>query len=125
MPPHKSIATIASCKDIVQCAFSLNDFEVEVFRAAARHGPLRADELAERMGRERSAVYRALQKLMSCGMCVRETRSMEKGGYYHVYSAIDREALKAKMEQCVEEWNRRMRDALSRFDEHDLAHDGL
>ena len=125
MPPHKSIATITSCKDIVQCAFSLNDFEVDVFRAAARNGPLRADELADRMGRERSAVYRALQKLMSCGMCVRETRSMEKGGYYHVYSAIDRTALKAKMELCVDEWSRRMRDALSRFDEHYADHDGL
>ena len=125
MPPQRSIATIASCRDIVQCAFSLNDFEVEVFRAAARHGPLRADELADRMGRERSAVYRALQKLMSCGMCVRETRSMEKGGYFHVYSAIGRAALRAKMEQCVDEWNRRMRYALSRFDEDYSARDGL
>jgi predicted transcriptional regulator len=125
MPPHRSIATIATCKDIVQCAFNLNDFEVDVFCTAARHGPLRADELADRMGRERSAVYRALQKLMSCGMCVRETRSMERGGYYHVYSAIDRATLKAKMEQCVEEWSRRMRDALSRFDEHCPGHDGL
>ena len=90
MPPQRSIATISSCRDIVQCAFNLNDFEVEVFRAAASHGPLRADELADRMGRERSGVYRALQKLLSCGMCLRETRSLEKGGYYHVYSAIDK-----------------------------------
>jgi predicted transcriptional regulator len=118
MPPQKSIATISSCKDIVQCAFSLNDFEVEVFRAAGRQGPMRADELADRMGRERSTVYRALQKLMSCGMCIRETRSLEKGGYYHVYSAIDRATLKAKMEQCVKEWGQRMQEALSRFDDH-------
>lgn len=121
MPPQRSIATISSCRDIVQCAFSLNDFEVEVFRAAAQHGPMRADELAERMGKERSSVYRALQKLLSCGMCLRETRSLEKGGYYHVYSAIDRDALKRKMEQCVKEWSRRMNEALSRYDEHYLS----
>jgi predicted transcriptional regulator len=125
MPPQRSIATISSCRDIVQCAFNLNDFEVEVFRAAASHGPLRADELADRMGRERSGVYRALQKLLSCGMCLRETRSLEKGGYYHVYSAIDKDALKTKMELCVEEWSRRMRDALSRFDEQHSAGNGI
>jgi len=117
MPPQKSIATISSCRDIVQCAFSLNDLEVEVFKAAARYGPLRADQLAERMGRERTTVYRALQKLMSCGMCVRETRSLERGGYYHVYSSIDRATLRAKIEQCVKEWGRRMQEALTRFDE--------
>ena len=118
MPPQKSIATISTCKDIVQCAFSLNDFEFEVFKTAARVGPMRADDLADEMGKERSTVYRALQKLMSCGMCYRETRSMEKGGYYHEYSAIGKDALKAKMQHCVDEWNKRMQDALSRFDEH-------
>ncbi|MDW5563016.1 MAG: helix-turn-helix domain-containing protein [Methanomassiliicoccus sp.] len=125
MPPQRTIATIASCKDIVQCAFSLNDFEVEVFRAAAQYGPMRADELADIMGRERSTVYRALQKLLSCGMCIRETHSLEKGGYYHTYSAIKRQELKMKLEQCVEEWSLRMREALSRFDENLFSDDGL
>ena len=120
MPPQKSIAAISTCKDIVQCAFSLNDFEVAVYTAAYDFGPLRADELAEKMGKDRSTVYRALQKLMSCGMCHRETKSLEKGGYYHVYSAVSKEVLKAKMERCVEEWNKQIRDALARFDERSL-----
>ena len=118
MSPQKSISSISSCKDIVQCAFSLNDFEVDVFRSAFRYGPKRADELADLMGVERSKVYRALQKLLSCGMCIRETRSLEKGGYYHVYSAIDREVLRSKMERCIGEWGERMRDAMVHFDEH-------
>lgn len=117
MSPQKSISSISSCKDIVQCAFSLNDFEVEVFRSAFKHGPMRADELADLMGVERSKVYRALQKLLSCGMCIRETKSLEKGGYYHVYSTIDRDVLRSKMERCIGEWNERMRDAMARFDE--------
>jgi predicted transcriptional regulator len=118
--PQKSIASISTCRDIVQCAFSLSDFEVDVYKAALAHGPLRADDLADLMGKDRSTVYRALQRLMSCGMCHRETRSLEKGGYYHVYSALGREELKAKLEHCVEEWNSRIRSALSRFDENTL-----
>ena len=120
MSPQKSISSITTCKDIVQCAFSLNDFEVDVYKASALHGPLRADELADRMGKDRSTVYRALQKLMSCGMCFRETKSLDEGGYYHVYSAVSKDVLKQKMEHCVEEWNLRIRDALARFDEHNL-----
>ena len=117
MSPQKPISSISTCKDIVQCAFSLNDFEVEVFRSAFKQGPMRADELADLMGVERSKVYRALQKLLSCGMCIRETRSLEKGGYYHVYSTIDRDVLSSKIERCIGEWNERMRDAMARFDE--------
>lgn len=101
----------------MQCAFSLNDFELDVFRHTSRFGPLRADELADRMGEERSKVYRALQKLLNCGFCVRETRRLAKGGYYHVYSAIDRKELKNRLERCVEEWGARMRTALDRFDD--------
>ena len=60
MQPHKSFANITDCKDLVQCAFSLNEFEIEVYKSAAAHGPIRADDLADRMGRDRSTVYRAL-----------------------------------------------------------------
>jgi predicted transcriptional regulator len=117
MPAHKSISAISTCKDIVQCAYNLNDLEVEVYKLSARSGPLRADELAELMGKERSTVYRSLQKLVSCGMCVRDTRSLEKGGYYHIYSAIPNNVLKTRLESCIDEWNNRIRDALERFDD--------
>jgi predicted transcriptional regulator len=117
MPAQKSISAINTCKDIVQCAYNLNDLEVQVYKVSARSGPLRADELADLMGKERSTVYRSLQKLVSCGMCVRDTKSLEKGGYYHVYSAIPNNVLKARLELCVDEWNKSIRDALERFDD--------
>lgn len=118
MQPHKSFANITDCKDLVQCAFSLNEFEIEVYKSAAAHGPIRADDLADRMGRDRSTVYRALQRLLTCGMVFRETRSLDKGGYFHVYQGIDRAELRTKLERCVDDWTIRMRDALDRYDEH-------
>ncbi|KQM12788.1 hypothetical protein AOA80_00340 [Methanomassiliicoccales archaeon RumEn M1] len=118
MQPHKSFANIMDCRDLVQCAFSLNEFEIEVYKSAAAHGPIRADDLADRMGRDRSTVYRALQRLLTCGMVFRETRSLDKGGYYHVYMGISKAELRAKLERCVEDWTQRMREALDRFDDH-------
>jgi len=118
MQPQKPFQNITDCKDIVQCAFSLNDFEIEVYKGALAHGPIRADDLADKMGKDRSTVYRALQRLLTCGMCYRETRSLDKGGYYHVYMSISKEELRRRLERCVEEWVERMQKALERFDEH-------
>ncbi|NLI73688.1 MAG: MarR family transcriptional regulator [Euryarchaeota archaeon] len=117
MQPRKSFANISNCRDIIQCAFSLSDFEIEVYRSAASHGPIRADDLADHMRRDRSTVYRALQRLLACEMVYREARSLNKGGYYHVYTGIGRDELRAKLEKCIEEWTHRMQNALNNFDE--------
>jgi predicted transcriptional regulator len=106
-----------TCKDLVQCAFSLNDFEVSVYRKLLDIGPSRADEVAEAMGRDRSTVYRSLQKLMSCGVVHRETRSIERGGYFHIYTPIGKDLLKEKLEHCVEEWHMGMLEMLDHFGE--------
>jgi predicted transcriptional regulator len=76
---------------------------------------MRADDLADIIGKDRSTVYRALQKMMTCGMTFRETKSIERGGYYHVYRAINRDELKQKLENCVDGWYSRMQDILSHF----------
>jgi predicted transcriptional regulator len=121
MLPEKIIGEVSTCQDLVQCAFSLGSFEVEVYQKLSETGPVRADELAEKMKRDRSTVYRALQKLMSCGMAYRETKRIERGGYYHVYRAVSRDELKKKLEQCVNDWYARMQEVLERFDEQDPA----
>lgn len=115
MLPEKMIGDVSTCQDLVQCAFSIGDFEVQVYYQLLKSGPERADELAAKIGKDRSTVYRALQKLMSCGMVYRETKSIERGGYYHVYKAISREMLKKRLEQCVNDWYSRMQEVLNRF----------
>ena len=117
MNAQKPIAMISTCNDIIQCSFGLSDFDLDVFRAMIKFGPIRADDLANKMKKERSPVYRALQRLTTCNMCYRETKYLQKGGYYHLYSAISKKILKHKLEQCVNEWNNRIQDALTHFDE--------
>ena len=112
----ESIKDVNSCQDLVQCAYSLNGFEVEVYERLLETGPVNANELADLMGRDRSTVYRALQKMLSCGMMLRETQSIPRGGYYHVYRAISRRELKEKLQECVDSWYRKMKIALEQFD---------
>jgi predicted transcriptional regulator len=117
MIPEKVIGEVHTCHDLVQCAFSLAEFEVEVYYQLSQTGPLRADELAAKMGKDRSTVYRSLQKLMSCGMVYRETKSIERGGYFHLYKAIGKELLRERLERCVNDWYSHMQEVLSRFGE--------
>ena len=117
MLPEKIIGEVHTCQDLVQCAFSLAEFEVEVYYQLSQSGPLRADELATKMGKDRSTVYRSLQKLMTCGMVYRETKSIERGGYFHVYKAIGKELLRERLERCVNDWYSHMQEVLSRFGE--------
>lgn len=114
MLPEK-ISEVNTCHDLVQCAFSLGEFEVDVYDKLLQIGPLRADVLATKIGKDRSTVYRALQKLMTCGMVYRETKSIERGGYYHVYRAISRDMLRGRLEKCVEDWYARMQEVLTKF----------
>jgi predicted transcriptional regulator len=117
MLPEKIIGEVHTCHDLVQCAFSLAEFEVEVYYRLSQSGPLRADELAAKMGKDRSTVYRSLQKLMTCGMVYRETKSIERGGYFHIYTAIGKDLLRERLERCVNDWYSHMQEVLSRFGE--------
>jgi len=106
----------ANCRDIVQCAYNLSELELEVYKKLLEMGPSRSDDVSTMLNKNRSTVYRSLQKLISCGICYRETKSLEQGGYFHLYVAIDKEALRKKMMECVDEWKERIDEAISRFD---------
>lgn len=116
MIPEKILTKASSCQDVIKCAFNLNDFELLVYKKLSEQGASSANSLAAALGKERSTVYRALQKLVACGMCYRETKAIERGGYYHLYTAIDRKELRRKLEECVNNWYSQILDAISKFD---------
>jgi len=114
--PQKILAGDASCRDIVKCLYRLSDFELAIYKKLVKQGPLRADDLAPVVKRDRSTVYRALQKLVASGLAFRDTKSIERGGYYHLYAAVSPDALKAKLHKCADDWFENMNSAIDDFD---------
>ncbi len=110
----------ATCEDVIKCFFNLNELEIELYLSLVGEGPHRSDALAKKVKRDGTTVYRALQKLTSCGICYRETKTIERGGYYHVYSAVSLDVLKKKIQDCIKRWNINMKKALEEFDERFL-----
>lgn len=116
LDPHAA-SNAESCTDLLRCMYNLSDMDMEVLRLLLAEGPFRAEDLAERLGKDRSTVYRSLQKLVSCQVISKETKSLERGGYYHVYATVPRDVLRERLEHCIEEWHSRVSMFLDRFDE--------
>ena len=107
--------TRSKCNDILQCVLNLNPLEVASYKHLVKRGPMRADELAEIIGKDRSTAYRCLMDLVTCGICTKSTKTIEKGGCYHLYSAVPPARAKVKLRQCSEQWYRKMSDAIEDF----------
>ena len=114
--PQKILSGQATCRDIVKCVYGLSDFELLIYKKLVKQGPLKADDLAPSVKKDRSTVYRALQKLVSSGLAFRETKTIERGGYFHVYTAVQPNQLKKRLHRCADDWFDNMKLAIEDFD---------
>ena len=103
------------CDDAVKCVFNLNNLDIIVYKTLKKQGTARADELADLIHKERSTVYRSLQKLMKCGMCIKKTEYIKKGGYYHIYKCCNSNEIKKSAEKCLENWYNAVKQTLSKL----------
>lgn len=97
--------------------YNLSDLDMDVLRLLLDEGPAGSEDLADRLGRDRSTVYRSLQKMVSCQVVNKEARNLDRGGYYHVYAAVPRELLKERLTHCIEAWHDRVTSLMAKFDE--------
>jgi predicted transcriptional regulator len=104
------------CDDVIKCVFDLNVLDLNVYKELKKNGQCRADDLAKKMNRERSTIYRSLQKLTCCELCIKQTNTIETGGYYHVYSCNNLKDVKKKLENCVDNWYKSMKEMIKLFD---------
>jgi predicted transcriptional regulator len=74
------------------------------------------EELTRELDRDKSTIFRSLQKLVSLGICLKETRTIKEGGLYHIYSAIDIESFKLETEKRVKELEKSFTRILKKFE---------
>jgi predicted transcriptional regulator len=113
----KPMQTPMKCDDAIKCVFNLNKLDLRVYKKLKDIGPARANELAEQLQRERSTVYRSLQKLSKCGICKKRTKTLEHGGYYHVYECDRIENIQKQAKECLDSWYKDVKETLETLDE--------
>ena len=104
------------CDDVIQCIFNLNSLDLKIYKKLKEINETRADILAKHLQRERSTVYRSLQKLTCAGLCNKHTKTIENGGYYHVYSCNNSKEIKETLKHCVENWYKKMKKTIEEID---------
>ena len=114
---HEMIRASFRCEDVVKCVLGLKSLDVEAYKALLMHGPLTAEKLGEILNRERSTAYRSLQNLIACGIVYRETQSIESGGYYYEYVAIEPQEMKQLVKKNVDEWYNQMNELIEKMDD--------
>jgi predicted transcriptional regulator len=117
--PIKTITRVNSTvKDLFIYLYDLSSLELDLlFILIKNKKSMTLDELAKKVDRDKSSVFRSLQKLVGLGICIKETKTLKEGGYYHAYSAIDIESFKIETEKRVKELEDSFHRLLRKFEE--------
>jgi predicted transcriptional regulator len=93
-----------SCKNVLSWLYNLSSSEINLLHILLKSKePLTLEAAANKMGRDKGTVFRALQKLVSLNFCTKQTRTLKAGGYYHVYKAVDIDVIQNGIEQRISE----------------------
>lgn len=117
--PISSITRINSTiKDLFIYLYDLSPLDLDLLIIMIQNKKaMTLEELAKIADRDKSTTFRSLKKLVSLGICIKETKSIKEGGYYHLYSAVDVETFRMETEKRVKEIEQSFHRILKKFEE--------
>jgi len=99
-------------KQLLKVLYNLSGSETEVMYYLCDN-EARASEIADELGKDRSTVQRYLSKLRTTGLVERKSIVEEgKKGRYYVYSVPDKDIMKDKIQDRMNEWKEDKLDVL-------------
>ncbi|MFB6082346.1 MAG: helix-turn-helix domain-containing protein [Halanaeroarchaeum sp.] len=106
------------CEGLLECLYELNDLDRECYAIlSAADERLTIDDIADRVDRERSTAYRSVQRLLDAGLVNQQQVNYEQGGYYHVYTNTDPDAVADTMQRQLNDWYAQIGYLVGRFRE--------
>jgi predicted transcriptional regulator len=120
MPSHPLNALTrinSTVKELFIYLYDLSPLDLDLLFIMIKEAkPLTLEELSNTADRDKSTIFRSVQKLVSAGICIKETRTIKEGGYYHVYSAVDMETFKAETEMRVRDLQKSLDRLMKKFE---------
>jgi predicted transcriptional regulator len=120
MPSHPLNALTrlnSTVKELFIYLYDLSPLDLDLLFILIKEAkPLTLEELSNKADRDKSTVFRSVQKLVSAGICIKETRTIREGGYYHVYSAVDMETFRAETEMRVKDLQKSLDRLMKKFE---------
>jgi predicted transcriptional regulator len=120
MPSHPLNALTrinSTVKELFIYLYDLSPLDLDLLFIMIKEAkPLTLEQLSNMADRDKSTVFRSVQKLVSAGICIKETRTIREGGYYHVYSAVDMQTFKAETEMRVKDLQKSLDRLMKKFE---------
>ena len=123
MPSIPSINSLtrmnATVKDLFIQLYDLSPLDLDIlFMLISKKNdePMTLDQISKETDRDRSTTFRSLQKLVTLGLCIKETKTIKEGGYYHVYSVVDMKTFKMETERKVRDLQKSLERLLKKFE---------
>lgn len=105
------------CEGLLECFHGLKQLDKDCYRSlVSAEEALTIDEVAERVDRERSTAYRAVQRLLNAGFIQKDQVNYDQGGYYHVYQPTDPEKISGEMQRMLNDWYAKMGQLIQEFE---------
>ena len=109
----------ATVKDLFIQLYDLSPLDLEIlFMLISKKNdePMTLDQISKEADRDRSTTFRSLQKLVGLGLCIKDTKTIKEGGYYHVYSVVDMKTFKMETERRVRDLQKSLERLLKKFE---------
>ena len=108
----------STIKDLFIYLYDLSPLDLDLLIIMIQNKkPMTLEQLARKVDRDKSTTFRSLKKLVSLSICMKETKSIKEGGYYHLYSAVDVETFRMETEKRVKEIEQSFHRILKKFEE--------
>ncbi|MGM0405652.1 MAG: helix-turn-helix domain-containing protein [Thermoplasmatota archaeon] len=111
MKPDFSVSDV-NCENVLECLFDLSRLDKDVLMILNEGGEFKSKELANKVDKDQSTVYRSLENLVNCGLVYKEKQTIRNGGYYFLYSARPMDKIREEAENCLEQWYSEMKSSI-------------
>lgn len=120
LPISSLLSTNTSIRDLFVYLYELSPLEVDILFVLIKDSKkaMTLDELAKLVDRQKTTVFKSLQKLVALRLCNRAMATRKEGGYYYLYTAITIEELRVETEKRVKDLERSMNQLLRAFENH-------
>jgi predicted transcriptional regulator len=108
----------STVKDLIAFLYDLSPLDLVILLFLIRINPESStlEDLSEKVDRDKSTVFRSLQKLANQRIVSKETRTLKERGYYHVYASIDRESFKIETQKRMADLKKSLDRLLKNFE---------
>jgi len=113
MPPQYLCQNF-DIESILKCSFGLSDAELKVFIELLNCNKKKecVNNLAEKLGRDRSTIQKIVLRLSEVGLVLKEKKILKEGGHIFYYIPLSKEELRKTMILTVEEWHKSVKNAI-------------